>query len=328
MKLMIKFSLSFSIVFLLAISSVVAHGDEDSMGSGHMDSDTMMDMNNDGFESYTDHMKIDGEILITDSVKLVISAQPTEEMNEMMNDHMGSESEMMKYSNMMTISMTKLVEFIDFTDNGYSEDDLFVSEFIMDQTTMESVELQSDINIPTFVINSIVINITVEMLSENDSPHAFKWSIDINYPFVQNDTKIAILHEIESSNMGNMMQGTDNMGDQGFDSNMMSDNNEFLPMFFSWDENYIVDGETQEVIPNLENNIFSLSFDQGSEILYDPQIGLNPEDIQSVNSILDKIGLVQFWETVKSPTSLGIILGLLAIGVLFVSSRFANTDKK
>ena len=110
---MIKFSLSFSLLFLLAIPSVVAHGNEDGMGSGHMDSninsDTMMYMNNDGFESYTDHMKINGEIQINDSVKLIISAQPSEEMNVMMNDHMGSDSEVMMYSNMMTISMTKLV---------------------------------------------------------------------------------------------------------------------------------------------------------------------------------------------------------------------------
>ncbi|MCE7736384.1 MAG: hypothetical protein GPJ54_16005 [Candidatus Heimdallarchaeota archaeon] len=330
MKSIISISLSVSLLFLLAVSSVSAHGDEDSTGPDNIVSDNMMNMDHNGFEGYSDHMRIDGEIQITDSVKLTISVQPTEEMNDMMNDHMGSSSDMMMYSNMMTISLTKLVEFEDLTDNGYSEDDIQVSEFIMDQTTMNPVELQSDSDISNFSITSKsnVINITVDILSDSDSPFAFKWSLDINYPFQQNNTKIAILHEMDSIQMADMMEDEDHMGEQGFDSNMMMDNDENLPMFFSWDEQYIVDGETRDVIPNLENSLFSLSFDQGAEILYDPQIGFNPEDIRDVDSMLDNIGLEQFWETVKTPTSLGIILGLLSLGVLFATSRFVKSNKK
>lgn len=330
MKSILNFSLSVSLLFLLAVSTVSAHGDEDTTGSDNMDSDNMMNMNYDGFEAYSDHMRIEGEIQITDSVKFTISAQPTEEMNDMMNDHMGSSSDMMMYSNMMTISLTKLIEFEDLTDNGYSEDDKQVSEFVMNQTTMNPVELQSDSDVSTFLINSKsnVINITVDMLTENNSPYAFKWSLDINYPFVQNNTKVAMLHEMDSVQMDNMMQDVTDMVEQGFNSNMMTDNDENLPMFFSWDEQYIVDGETRDIIPNLENNIFSISFNQGAGIVYDPQVGFDPEDIRDIDSILDNIGLEQFWETVKTPTSLGIILGLLSLGVLFATSRFLNSNKK
>ncbi|MFV2016246.1 MAG: hypothetical protein ACC656_12505, partial [Candidatus Heimdallarchaeota archaeon] len=313
MKSIKHFILSVSLLFLLSVSLGTAHGNEDGNGSGHMNSDTVMKMDHDGFEGYSKHMKINGTIVVTDSVKLTISAEPTEEMRARMNDHMSSQSGMMAYSNMMTISITKLVEFVDATANGYSEDDLLVSEFVMNETTMNPVEIQTNADNSTFIINSKsnVINISVEMLSENNSPYAFKWSLGINYPFMQNDTRIAVLHEMDSPNMADMMSGMDQMANQGFVSNMMTDNNENLPMFFSWDENYVVDGETKEVSANLEKNIFSLSFDQGAEIIYDPQLGFNPQDIRSVDNLLGNIGLDQFWQTVKSPTSLGIVLGVL-----------------
>ncbi|MHA2031894.1 MAG: hypothetical protein ACW99A_01625 [Candidatus Kariarchaeaceae archaeon] len=330
MKSITQISLSISLLFLLTASLGAAHGDEDGMGSGHMDSDAMMNMDHDGFQGYSDHMKIEGEIQVNDSIKLTISAEPSEEMHDMMNDHMGSQSNMMMYSNVMTISLTKLVEFEDLSNNGYSADDTQVSEFVLDETTIKPVEKQSISENSIFLINSNsnVINITVEILSENDSPYAFKWSLEINYPFIQSNTKLAVLHEMESVNMNDMMGNMDQMDNKGFDSNMMSDNHEHLPMFFSWDEQYVVDGETNQVTPNFENNIFSLTFDQGSEIFYDPQIGFNPGDIQSVDNILSNVGIEKFWETVKSPTSLGILLGLGALVVLFVTTRAVKSNKK
>ncbi|MHA2277069.1 MAG: hypothetical protein ACXAC2_14945, partial [Candidatus Kariarchaeaceae archaeon] len=219
--------------------------------------------------------------------------------------------------NTMSISLTKLVEFEDVTKDGYTSDDLVISDYTLNSSTLGEIQFYSNNN--SFTISSEsddLFTMIVELNLENGIPYEWKWSIILNYPFTSQTSTLAMLHEINagSSWMADMHE-ENHMGDYNlmFEDNHMQDNHQYLPMFFSWDKFAEVDGVTQNVTASVAENVFALSFAQGSSIYYDPKIGVEPTSIAEVDSILGSIDLPEFIDVINSPTALGLIAGSFAL---------------
>jgi hypothetical protein len=349
MKYQTFFLLIGSVALLLTASFVSAHGtdDEDTdrpmgdhMGDHMADTKYGMQMGHSGFEGYSEHMSIIGNLTLDDSISLSLSIMPSEEMQEMMKDgHMGMGSghsnNIMEYTNTMSISLTKLVEFEDINDDGFTSDDQIISEYILDQSTLNEVVFNASNN--SYFIsskNDTVFTMTVDLNTENEIPYAWKWSLMINYPFNLNTSSVAMIHEINSEtiSMMEMHRQMDDLRDNhmsnfdtNFGNNYMKDHHQNLPMMFSWDDFALVDGLSQNVTATVTNDVFALSVVQGSQIDYDPKIGVEPSSITTIDGILGSSNLEEFIDIINSPTGIGLIAGFVALtSVAIIAYRSKN----
>ena len=341
-KYLTYFILSVSVFLLLTSPLASAHGgsdpeDNNQGGMGdhmgdHMDNRKLNSMNvhHNGFEGFSDHMLIKGNISISNAITLTISVLPSDEMQEMMSDrHMGqgNSMDMMNYNNTISLSLTKLVEFEDLTSDGYTADDIIISEYVLNKTSLNDVFLNDSGNVNKFTItskNDDVFFMSIELNAENEVPYSWKWSLVLKFPFVSNSSRLAMLHDINSNFKSMEMHQNDEMEDHMGNSNgkyqnsHMSDNHRQLPMFFSWDDTAQVDNIDQKIIATSTDEIFSLSINQGSEIYYDPKIGVDPSDIVNINEILQGFNMEDFVDSINTPTLFGIIIGFSLLSGLAI----------
>ncbi|MHA2274882.1 MAG: hypothetical protein ACXAC2_03910 [Candidatus Kariarchaeaceae archaeon] len=337
MKYQTFFVLIGTVALLLTASFVSAHGNDDEgtdrpmgdhMGDHMGDTNYGMQMGDSGFEGYSEHMSIIGNLTLDDSISLTVSIMPSAEMQEMMEDgHMGMGSghsnNMMDYTNTMSISLTKLVEFEDIDGDGLTSEDQIISEYLLNGSTLNEVEFIASNN--SYFIsskNDTVFTMTVDLNTDNEMPYAWKWSLTINYPFNSNTSSVAMIHEVNSEtiSMMDMHKQMDDLRDNhmssfdtNFGNNFMQDHHQNLPMMFSWDDFALVDGFSQNVTATVTNDVFALSMVQGSQIYYDPKIGVEPSSITTVDGILGSSNLDEFIDIINSPTGIGLIAGFVAL---------------
>ncbi|MHA2092942.1 MAG: hypothetical protein ACW98K_19015 [Candidatus Kariarchaeaceae archaeon] len=313
MKYQTFFVLIGTVALLLTASFVSAHGNDDEgtdrpmgdhMGDHMGDTNYGMQMGDSGFEGYSEHMSIIGNLTLDDSISLTVSIMPSAEMQEMMEDgHMGMGSghsnNMMDYTNTMSISLTKLVEFEDIDGDGLTSEDQIISEYLLNGSTLNEVEF-------------IASNNSYFISSKNDT--VFTMTVDLN--------SVAMIHEVNSEtiSMMDMHKQMDDLRDNhmssfdtNFGNNFMQDHHQNLPMMFSWDDFALVDGFSQNVTATVTNDVFALSMVQGSQIYYDPKIGVEPSSITTVDGILGSSNLDEFIDIINSPTGIGLIAGFVAL---------------
>ncbi|MHA2250798.1 MAG: hypothetical protein ACXAD7_10560 [Candidatus Kariarchaeaceae archaeon] len=356
MKMRTYFVLIVSVGILLTVSFTNAHGGDETAtenpGDNHMSGDMGGHMGGDmdgnhmvtdhtGFESNSDHMEINGNVALENSITISVSTIPSAEMQEMMRDgHMdmwGRKSiDMMDYTNTMSVSLSSLVEFEDKLEDGFTSDDLILSDYRLNKTTLNEIEFNATENI--YVISSRgsdVFTMIVEINSENNIAHGWKWSVIINYPYQSSTSSIAMIHKLNSQSLSmmdmhdeeNYSEMIDHMDDSNayFRENQMHDNHHNLPMRFSWDETAIVDNETQDVKATAVDEIFAISTIQGNQIYYDPEIGIDQSSIDKVNDELSGFNFGHFIDTIKSPSVIGLFLGMIGLSSLAI---IANITKK
>ena len=136
------------VILLLAISLislVSAHGSDESANSSHNDGGHMM-QGNSMMDSF-DNMIIEGSIRIEESITLDLVVSPSEEMSVMMDDQMGSRGHMddqsmiEDYMNTISVEFYSLIEFEDMTGNGFSSDDTQLSNFTLNNLTLNQPEI-------------------------------------------------------------------------------------------------------------------------------------------------------------------------------------------
>ncbi len=269
------------------------------------------------FEGHSETMVITGEFAVTDAIELSLLIKPAESDNR-------RHSMMSEYNNEMGIKIYELVEYVDADNNGYSTDDTVLSKFKLNSDNLNDVSVKNVDGDTIFSIESVengVFNMDIEINKYENIPVAFKWSYDINYPFVSNVSNLAVIHELDQGSMMSMMDGS-NMNNH---QNMMSDNHKNLPMMFSWDNSVNVDGSDIEITPEIGED-FILSFPNGKNILYDPKIQLDPTDISRVDSLL--AGLLGGDFSMLTPQPQSLIMGLVGIATIFTTGLVLDKKQK
>ena len=285
-----------------------------------------------GFHGNTENMVIEGEITIKDSIQFYINVHPNDEHVSSMHHQMMSD-----YSNIIEVSINKLVEYEDLDNNGLSSNDIVISEFYLNSSTLNDVDKVQNGDNLYFIINSKIENLfvmTFEIISQNNTPYAFKWSIDLEYPFISNSSKLAVFHDVstESKSMMDMMDMMDGgMGDNSLMSNMMSDNDEFLPMSFNWDDEVTVDGVVKSISSDIYIDYLTISFPYGNIISYDPVIGTEADSIFDIDELLSESPLIDelnyFGNGAFVPTIFGISIALVFVIIILIIG-YLNSKKK
>lgn len=221
------------VIIALALGLLLAFSTYASADGDHntVDSVNHMNYDRDGFAGFSDHMSIVGNLTIEDNILISLAVFPS---NDMMNEEMEMDEiqEMYKYMNRMDVKIIKLVEFDDINNDGLTQDDELISEYELSNATLNQPQVivnGDTMSYEASSINSSVFKISMDVLFEEGIPSSLKWSYEINYPFVQTDTSIAVIHEINAMNsmefMDDMMgemnsdMGTEMNGDMGTEMN-------------------------------------------------------------------------------------------------------------
>ncbi|MDH5403715.1 MAG: hypothetical protein OEZ01_11740 [Candidatus Heimdallarchaeota archaeon] len=319
MKSLTTSILSGVIILLLGTSLGIGHNDDRNNDNNHMGGGMMDDGHMNGM---TENMEIYGEVSVTNAITIEISVRPTEEMQQYMQGEMSQDD----YSNQVTVSFTQLVEFEDLNNDGYSSDDVIVSTYQLDENSLTQPELNNNI----YTINSKLDN-TFQMFIESKFKdnvfYGFKWSLEIAYNFQLNNTKLAMIHTIDTKH-GRMMEGHMNGEDNDmnqqdhhsqYEEHRMNDGDHNVPMFFEWAPIVEVDGVNYNITATGFDNIFAISTIQGDLIIYDPIVGVDPDSLLQTDENLSSL-FRNFMNSINSPTRLGLMLaGFAILSMVFIA---------
>ncbi len=189
-----------------------------------------------------------------------------------------------------SILITKLVEFEDADNNGFSENDTIVSTFGLNSSTLGDITTRNNSGLIEYFVAS-KDNSTFKLYAYiNGSaamPSEWKWSYEINYPFVSNTSKLAVIHEVYNSK-GQMMADEEQMEHRegyGMVTNeTMMVNGTGIPMRVKWDKTATIDGKESDVVITADRQTIALGFEQGKNIFYDPRLGIDPEFANQLDS--------------------------------------------
>ena len=316
MKTIIRFFIIGGVFLLLGISPISAMGPNDHNHSQMMDGCEVQGM--------SQHMIVDGSVTVDNSIILSINVSPSQEMIDQMNSrmrgnrHMGNNYAVGDYMNQINVSLYELVEYEDALNDGFTQNDTIVSTYPLDTTTLNQPTVVNDTYYTIKSQDGTTFSMQINLNFEDNLFFGFKWSLEINYPFVSNTSQLAFLHEIETKNgpmverhqmrYGNMNGGSP----MQFEGNHMDDYDTHIPMFFNWATSALVDGVQQSVVATSDGSMFALSVTQGSHIEYDPDIGVDPSSIYSADTSLSS-AFQRFIDTLNTPTLIGLGLGLLSL---------------
>ena len=268
-----------------------------------------------GFNSSTSNLEVTGDLFIDDGIVLTINVQSTRIVTRPNGDVIEPVRE-----NEMTIILTQLVEFEDTTANGYSDDDVVVSTYLLNEDSLNDIEYGVEGDMIIYRVTSIdgVFEMVIELNQTNDLPHDWKWSVTIDYPYESTTSSIAMIHEYymgrtyvpmhEQIQRGNMTGNT-----YTYQNRTMVNNASGIPLRFAWDDFAIVDGVEENVTATNVNDIFALSVVQGDIIDYDPNLGIDINDLTELDDYFaTEFG--SFFESLPTPTitTIAITFGVIA----------------
>ena len=111
----------------------------------------------------------------------------------------------------------------------------------------------------------------------------------------------------------------DNMPDQyeqmGPHRKVMA-NESMVPMYFKWQNSSIVDGRESEVIATFADNIVALSFEQGGNIDYDPEIEIDTTEFEALDHLEFSLPSTTTTNGYSSFLVVGGIIAIFAISLL------------
>lgn len=268
-----------------------------------------------GFNSSTSNLEVTGDLFIDDGIVLTINVQSTQTITRPDGEVIEPSRE-----NEMTIILTQLVEFEDTTANGYSDDDVVVSTYLLNENSLNDVEYSVEDEMVLYRITSIdgVFKMVVEVNQTNDLPHDWKWSVTLDYPYESSTSSIAMIHEYymertyvrvrEQVQMGNLTGNTFT-----YQNRTMVNNESGIPLRFAWDDYAVVDGVEENVTATTLNDVFALSVVQGDVIEYDPNLGIEIQDLVELDDYF-AAEFGSFFESLPTPTitTLAITFGVIA----------------
>ena len=263
---------SLAIIAMLTLTiSVVAHGnDPDNTEMPGMNPPHRPMVGNNGYHAMGGHIEIVGEISVETAINITLTAQPSEEMNQMMESgqmpmrgggHMRNEDMRMS----MTVLVSKLVEYEDQGNQGYDENDTIISQYNLNSSTLNQVQFFNNSGLVEYVV-SLPDNVFLLQLIVNTTsklPNEWKWSYEIKYPFTSPTSKIAVFHTLIAPN-ANLMADQHRMDQiarfQHMKNQQIIANHSMLPMFFTWDRTAIVDGNEADVTATAQKGEIALSY--------------------------------------------------------------------
>jgi hypothetical protein len=335
-------SILFGLLLVASITLVDAQNRDDQRGMPH---DHMRGIHppmlgDRDFQGGSQSLNISGEITIGDGIILTLTIRPNDEALELMNQRM----EQMRHNqrdiphqsdmyNQINLTLYSLIEFIDNGDDGYDPNDTIVSVYELNNESLNPIEKQTSLDNTTYVVSSIddVFRMYIYVNTTNDLPHDWKWSVEINYPFTQNDTKLAMLHEIETYNhhlshrRGYDQAPMDSAQTHRYQNNSRVDTYGMLAMRFQWDDFAVIDGEIENVKATSTNSFFALSMPQGEHIFYDPSIGVDPESINQLENTLEEFFANGFLGMLNPPIYWQL---LIAISMVLIIIRIAYVSRQ
>ncbi len=280
-----------------------------------------------GYRGVGDHMTIEGNISIAESINISLTATPSTEMESMMEDHgMSGRHEEMEHT--MSVLITEIVEFRDLNGDGFTDDDVVVSSFTLNSSTLGEVQFTNESGIITYKVSTLdnsTFSLILEVNGSSPLPNEWKWSYEIDYPFTETSTKLAILHTIHTF-QGNLVADQHRMDRIARFTHMNNSqvvaNHSMLPMLFTWDRTALVDEVETDVEATGNNGTIALAFQQGSSIFYDPKLTIEEETIQnfeqSLATLFSQDNFLEFAETLGLPNLTALVSA--GISVVLIAS--------
>jgi hypothetical protein len=287
-----------------------------------------------GFDGVSQRVNISGTINITESINLALTIKPTDEMLQRMSDRDGID--LSEFQNIISVSLTQLVEYEDVADDGLTDDDLIVSTFNLSSDNLQDISINENNEETTYSIisNDASFEMIIEINSTDNVPHQWKWSLIMKYNYVSDSSKLAVLHDI-TIGRGNLIReqfANASTHPDAFNKRELSRSHPQLPMFFRWDSSAFSNNLEIEVETTKYNNSLSLSFLQGETITYDPSIGTNLESIVSIDfdiiEIFNEETINEFIDQISSPTRRGLVLAIIFISTIAIVTLIKKNRSK
>lgn len=287
-----------------------------------------------GFDGANQAVNVSGTINVTDSINLSLTIKPSDEVIERMNSR-GS-MVVSDFQNVITVSLTQLVEYEDTTNDGLTDNDTIISTFNLNDENLQDIvisELDGE-TIYTITSEDGSFKMIIEINSTDNMPHDWKWSLEINYNFISDTSKLAVLHDIVIGR-GNLIReefASASAHPEAFDRRELSRSHPRAPMFFRWDQTAFADDQEIEVEATKYNESLSLSFLQGETINYDPSIGVDQESIESLDfelvNVFDLETVNKFIDQLSTPTARGLIIGILFVSTITMATLISKSRSK
>lgn len=322
-----------ALALLFTNIAVTGDGPNDPMGrdGGHgpgMPDDSRMEMphrpmvGRQGYIGMGENMIIEGNVTVDDAINITLSVRPSTEMEDMMRGR-GMEEMHQNMEHTMSVLITELVEYKDELGDGYTEDDTVISTLKLNSTNLTPVEFVNESGIVTYrtsTLDNVTFSLILEVNTTSNLPNEWKWSYDINYPFTDSSSKLAVLHEIHSF-QGSLVADQHRMDRIARFTHMNNSkviaNHSMLPMLFTWDRTANIDGTETEVVATGSNGTIALSFEQGNSIYYDPKLTIDEEVIQGFDqnlaTLFSQEGLKEFAQVLGLPNEFALIIASIVV---------------
>ena len=296
-----------------------------------------------GFSGISKWLNITGGVDVTeDGIVFSIDVSPNEaaleKLNNLTQTHTGDKLEKLinKYnqSNHLNITLFSLVEYEDLDNDGLDKNDTLVSTYSLNSTNLGDIVYSSNETFELYTISSTdgIFELVLEVNKSQSIGLGWKWSVAIeNYPFESNSSSIAMLHELG----GDFYKVKDKIKDHKRkirNKNIPGDvaekvekhrnhskvkNKGRIPLYLKWLKTVQVDGVTENITASSHANLFSISFSQGTSIIYDPSIGINDNDVFTFDSEVDS-SIGEFSSTGASNSNASFPL-IALIGIPFIA---------
>ncbi|MCE7734204.1 MAG: hypothetical protein GPJ54_04940 [Candidatus Heimdallarchaeota archaeon] len=284
-----------------------------------------------GFDGANQAVNVSGTIDIADSITLSLTIKPSDDVIERMNNR--DSMVISDFQNVITVSLTQLVEYNDTTNDGLTEDDMIISTFDLNDENLKDIVI-SELNgqtIYTIVSEDESFQMIIEINSTDNIPHDWKWSLEINYDYISDTSKLAVLHEIVIGR-GDLIRedfASASAHPEAFDKRELSRSHARAPMFFRWDQTAFADDKEIDVEATKYNESLSLSFLQGDTISYDPSIGVSQESIESLDfelvNVFDLETVDKFIDQLSTPTARSLIIGILFVSTIAMATLISKS---
>lgn len=283
-----------------------------------------------GFQGASSFLDVTGSLEVDTAITLTLEIGPNEAGQAKIQEKLdqgNSNFTIDDFTNTISVSLLSLVEFEDVDGNGFTENDTIVSDLILDATTLEEVIFEENVNQTIYTVNSqedglfsmiIIVNTT------DNIPHDWKWSVEIEYNFVQTDTKLAMIHDINILRGNFFQERYDRRGEhlqehKDLQERRLQDDLSRVPLFMRWDPEAVVDGEIAEIEASRYNDYLALSMIQGDFIDYDPSIGIDSSSLDNLDQEIDRVAR-KFADQIFSAR--GILIVLLVSSFVLVVAKF------
>lgn len=233
----------------------------------------------------------------------------------------------------------KIFEFVDENQNGrYDGGDEIVNSQDLNQVRFKNINYENKPNGYKFNTETIDSKVRFQVQGDGNfsksgqqilSPSEAKIDLEFNYEFEREDTMLGLKIDIQTQNQNHVQRRTfdEERGYASDETGLRFTKNNYSG-FFTWADNAVVDGENRPVNATFisetgvklneseinGNDVLYLCYQQGSEIVHDPKVGVVGESSLSFTSVEEEP--IQFFLIVLG-ASIGISAAVFYSGVYY-----------